>query len=73
MYKLHTLSSENVGKIDSILNGDLLMSEIICPHCDKAFKVDETGYTSIVAQVRDTEFEKSLTERVNQMEKENTN
>ena len=46
------------------------MSEIICPHCDKAFKVDETGYTSIVAQVRDTEFEKSLTERVNQMEKE---
>ena len=46
------------------------MSEIICPHCDKAFKVDETGYTSIVAQVRDTEFEKSLTERINQMEKE---
>lgn len=46
------------------------MSEIICPHCDKAFKVDETGYTSIVAQVRDTEFEKSLSERVNQMEKE---
>jgi hypothetical protein len=48
------------------------MSEIKCPHCDKAFKVDETGYTSIVAQVRDTEFEKSLSERVNQLERENS-
>ena len=46
------------------------MSEIICPHCDKAFKVDETGYTNIIAQVRDTEFEKSLSERVNQVEKD---
>jgi hypothetical protein len=45
------------------------MNEIICPHCNKAFKVDETGYTNIVAQVRDTEFEKSLSERVNQVEK----
>ena len=46
------------------------MNEIICPHCDKAFKVDETGYTNIIAQVRDTEFEKSLSERVNQVEKD---
>ena len=48
------------------------MSEIICPHCDKAFKVDETGYTSIVAQVRDTEFEKSRSERVDQLKRENS-
>ena len=47
-----------------------LMNEIICPHCDKAFKIDETGYTNIIAQVRDTEFEKSLHERVNQVEKD---
>ena len=46
------------------------MSEIICPHCEKAFKIDETGYTNIIAQVRDTEFEKSLSEHINQVEKD---
>ena len=44
------------------------MSEVICPHCDKAFKVDETGYASILKQVRDSEFEKNLNERVGQIE-----
>jgi len=44
------------------------MSEVICPHCDKAFKVDETGYASILKQVRDSEFEKHLNERVGQIE-----
>jgi hypothetical protein len=44
------------------------MSEIICPHCDKAFKVDETGYASILKQVHDSEFEKHLNERVDQIE-----
>ena len=44
------------------------MNEIICPHCDKAFKVDETGYASILKQVRDSEFEKHLNERVGQIE-----
>jgi len=44
------------------------MSEIICPHCDKAFKVDETGYAHILKQVRDSEFEKHLNERVGQIE-----
>ena len=34
------------------------MNEIICPHCDKAFKVDETGYADILKQVRNREFEK---------------
>ena len=32
----------------------LVMNEIICPHCDKAFKVDETGYADIMKQVRET-------------------
>ena len=28
------------------------MHEIICPHCQKAFKVDEAGYADILKQVR---------------------
>lgn len=27
------------------------MNEIICPHCHKAFKVDEAGYADILKQV----------------------
>ncbi len=40
------------------------MHEIICPHCHKAFKVDETGYADILKQVRDKEFEQQLHERL---------
>ncbi len=40
------------------------MHEIICPHCHKAFKIDEAGYADIVKQVRDTEFEQQLHERL---------
>ena len=40
------------------------MHEIICPHCDKAFTIDETGYADIVKQVRDSEFEQQLHERL---------
>lgn len=40
------------------------MNEIICPHCQKAFKVDETSYADILRQVRDKEFEKQLHERL---------
>jgi len=47
-----------------------LMNEIICPHCDKAFKVDETGYANILKQVHDSEFEKHLNEKLNQLEKD---
>ena len=39
------------------------MNEIICPHCKKAFKIDETGFADIVKQVRDHEFEQELRER----------
>ena len=49
-----------------------LMNEIICPHCDKAFKVDKTGYANILKQVRDSEFEKHLSERSSQLEKDKT-
>ena len=40
------------------------MSEIMCPHCHTAFTIDEAGYADIVQQVRTTEFERSLTERL---------
>lgn len=40
------------------------MHEIICPHCKKAFKVDEAGYADIVKQVRDHTFEQQLHDRL---------
>ena len=49
------------------------MHEIICPHCGKAFKIDEAGYANILKQVRDGEFEKQLHERLEVAEKEKRN
>jgi hypothetical protein len=49
------------------------MHEIICPHCNKAFKIDEAGYADILKQVRDTEFEKQLHERLELAEKDKLN
>lgn len=46
------------------------LHEIICPHCSKAFKVDEAGYESILKQVRDHEFEQELHERLELAEQE---
>ena len=46
------------------------MNEIQCPHCSKAFKVDETGYANILKQVYDHEFENQLIERLTQKERE---
>ena len=46
------------------------MNEIICPHCDKAFKVDEAGYANILKQVHNREFENQLNERLNQVKKD---
>jgi len=43
---------------------EIIMHEIICPHCNKAFKIDETGYADILKQVRDSDFEKQLHERL---------
>ncbi len=40
------------------------MHDIICPHCNKAFKVDETGYADILKQVRDKDFEHQLHQRL---------
>lgn len=46
------------------------MSEIVCPNCKKAFKVDEAGYADILRQVRNSEFEKELHNRLELAEKD---
>ena len=48
------------------------MNEIICPHCNKAFKVDKQGYADILKQVYDKEFDNKLNERLLQIEKDKT-
>jgi hypothetical protein len=49
------------------------MHEIICPHCKKAFKVDEAGYADILKQIRDKEFDQQLHNRLELAEKEKLN
>ena len=49
------------------------MHEISCPHCHKAFKIDEAGYADIAKQVRDREFEKQLNDRLDLAEREKEN
>jgi hypothetical protein len=46
------------------------MNDIICPHCNKAFKVDESGFADILRQVRNHEFEKEISQRLALAEKE---
>lgn len=46
------------------------MNDIFCPHCKKAFKVDESGYADILKQVRDSDFNKQLQERLSLADKE---
>ena len=46
------------------------MQDIICPHCHKAFQVDEAGYANILQQVRDSAFEEQLHDRLALAEKE---
>ncbi|MEV8253785.1 DUF2130 domain-containing protein [Rhodoglobus sp. NPDC076762] len=44
------------------------MHEVTCPHCGKAFTIDEAGYADIVKQIRDREFESELHERLDAAE-----
>lgn len=46
------------------------MNEIICPHCRKAFKIDEAGYADILKQVRNADFEQQLHDRLELAERE---
>ncbi|MCP4473357.1 MAG: DUF2130 domain-containing protein [Gammaproteobacteria bacterium] len=49
------------------------MHEITCPHCQKAFKIDEAGYADILKQVHNSEFEQKLHERLELAEKDKIN
>jgi len=49
------------------------MHEIQCPHCGKAFKIDEAGYADILKQVRDGAFEQQLHERLELAEQDKRN
>lgn len=46
------------------------MNEIICPNCEKAFKIDDAGYADILKQVRNQEFDKELHERLEVAERD---
>ncbi|EAQ96930.1 DUF2130 domain-containing protein [Congregibacter litoralis] len=46
------------------------MNEVVCPHCRKAFTIDEAGYADILKQVCDSEFESQLHERLEIAERE---
>lgn len=49
------------------------MNEIKCPHCGKAFKIDEAGYADILKQVHDREFEQQLHDRLELAERDKKN
>lgn len=49
------------------------MNDIICPHCHKAFKIDDAGYADILKQVRDSDFDKQLHERLALAEQDKRN
>jgi hypothetical protein len=40
------------------------MNEINCPHCAKIFKVDEASFANILKQVRNSEFDKDLSDKL---------
>lgn len=49
------------------------MNDIKCPHCGKAFKVDEAGYANILKQVRDHQFQKEIHDRLEMADKDKEN
>jgi hypothetical protein len=67
-------STKNLGNVvqrhDRKEKKEIPMKEINCPHCDKAFKIDEAGYADILKQVRDSEFDQQLHDRLELAEKE---
>ncbi len=49
------------------------MNDIICPNCNKAFKIDEASFDSILKQVRDHQFEEEINQRLKLAETEKNN
>ena len=50
-----------------------MANEIKCPKCGEIFQVDESGYVSILKQVRDQEFSKEIQTRELQFEQDKEN
>jgi hypothetical protein len=46
------------------------MNDIICPNCQKVFKVDKVGFADILRQVRDHQFEEEINNRLDLAEKD---
>ena len=46
------------------------MQELVCPSCGKEFKIDGSGYAEILRQVRNSEFDSDLRERLELAESE---
>lgn len=40
------------------------MKELRCPNCNQVFKVDEAGYASILSQVKTSEFDREIHQRL---------
>jgi len=49
------------------------MKNITCPNCNTAFQIDEAGYESIAKQVRDSEFQTAIDQRLELANKEKEN
>ncbi|MGB1037354.1 MAG: DUF2130 domain-containing protein [Bacteroidia bacterium] len=47
-----------------------MTDNIKCPNCSEVFKVDESGFASILKQVRDREFDKEISDRLRLAETE---
>lgn len=47
--------------------------KITCPHCGKEFALDDAGYANILKQVRDSEFEQQLQQRLELAEQDKRN
>ena len=48
------------------------MKEIVCPHCNKVFTVDEASYASILSQVKNKEFAQELEARLHEIDQRRT-
>ena len=49
------------------------MQQLVCPSCGKAFNTDEAGYAEILKQVRNSEFDSDISERLKIAEAEKRN
>ena len=49
------------------------MQQLVCPSCGKAFNTDEAGYAEILKQVRNSEFDSDIRERLKIAESEKQN